>query len=249
MVRSLYLVIEDLGMARFLVMVCLVVAGGCFPLQLEGDKSTTLVSNNPFGAEAPPAAPTRASYAPAAQEVSLRVDKVGRELLAANEQIALRPLFGTIGAEQPEVFHVGTDFVYVTEGLVKQCRSNGHLAAVLAVELGKMVADRAARAGSDSRNPDRLPPIRVPVGNNVQGRESDLTSVAELGRFEKANPKSPPRSAVRPDPQRLARNYLEKAGYQGTDLDDANPLLQAAEKNIAIERQFKGALPQSPWAP
>jgi hypothetical protein len=236
-------------MARFVAVVGMLVMSGCFPFQFEGDKGTALVSHNPFGAAAPPAAPTKASYAPAAQEVSLRVDKVGRELVVANEQIGLRPLFGTIGAEQPEIFHIGTDFVYVTEGLVKQCTSNAQLAAVLAVELGKMVADREARAGSESRNPDKLPPIRLPVGNNVQGRESDLTAVAELGRFEKANPKTPVRSLSRPDPLKLARNYLEKAGYQGTDLDAANPLLLAAEKNVALERHFKGALPQSPWAP
>ena len=76
-----------------------------------------------------------------------------------------------------------------------------------------------------------------------------MTAVAELGRFEKANPKTPSRPLPRPDPLKLARNYLEKAGYQGTDLDTVNPLLQAAEKNVALERHFKGALPQSPWAP
>jgi predicted Zn-dependent protease len=233
--------------ARFGVLLGLLVVSGCFPLHFDGDKTTALVSNNPFGVEAPPPAPTKASYAPATQEVSLRVDKIGRELVAANDRIAPRPLFGTIGAAQSEIFHIGTDVVYVTEGLVKQCKSNAELAAILAVELGKIVAEREARAGSGTA--ERMPPIRMPVGNNVQGRDSDLTAVAELGRFEQNNPKASQRSLPRPDPMKLARGYLEQAGYQPTDLDAVSSLLQEADKNVALERHFKGELPQSPWAP
>jgi hypothetical protein len=236
-------------MARFVVLLVVLTVGGCFPLQWEGDKTTALVPGNPFGVEAPPAAPTRASYAPASKEVALRVDKIGKELLEANKQIPLRPLFGTIGVEQVEIFHVDPSLIYVTEGLVKQCPTNPALAAVLAAELGKMVAEREARTSPEVRNPEKLPPISLPVGNNVQGRESDFTAVAELGRFERANPKMPPRSLPRPDPMRLARGYLEKAGYQGTDLDAASPVLDAADKNVALERHFKGAMPQSPWTP
>jgi hypothetical protein len=235
-------------MARVLVLVGMLLIGGCFPL-VEGDKTTALVSNNPFGAEPPPPAPTKANYAPADERVSRRVDKIGRDLLAANKQIGLKPLFATIGVEQPEVFHIETNMVYVTEGLVKQCRTDAELAALLSVELGRMVAEREARTSPEVRNPDKMPPIRVPVGNNAQGRETDFTTVAELSRFEKANPKTPSRTLPRPDSMKLARVYLENAGYQAADLDSVNPLLQAAEKNIALERHFKGALPQAPWAP
>src|SRR5262249_28246993 len=157
----------------------LLALGGCFPLPtFDGDKSLALVSNNPFGAEAPPAAPTRANYAPASQETSLRVDKIGKTLVEANKQIGLRPLFGTIGVEQIEVFHVDFSLVYVTEGLVKKCSSDAELAAVLAAELGKMVAERESRTSPDVRNPDKMPPIRLPVGANIQGREADFTAVA-----------------------------------------------------------------------
>jgi hypothetical protein len=236
-------------MARFVMLLVMLVIGGCFPLQLEGDRTTALVSGNPFGVEAPAPAPTRANYAPAAHDVSLRVDKIGKEVLEANKQIALRPLFGTIGVDQLEIFHVDSSLIYVTEGLVKKCPTNSELAAVLAAELGKMVAEREARVTPEVRNPDKLPPIRLPVGNNAQGRETDFTAVAELGRFEMANPKTPPRSMPRLDPMMLARGYLEKAGYQATDLDSVSQVLDAAEKNIALERHFKGAIPQAPWTP
>jgi hypothetical protein len=235
-------------MARVGVLVGLLLIGGCFPL-VEGEKTTALVSNNPFGVEPPPKAPTRATYAPANETVSRRVDKVGRDLLAANKQLGLKPVFATIGVEQPEVFHIDTSWVYVTEGLVKQCKSDPELAAVLSVELGRMVAEREARTSPEVRNPEKLPPIRVPVGNNAQGRETDFTTLAELSRFEKANPRTPPRNLPRPDPMKLARTYLENAGFQAADLDRVDPLLQAAEKNVALERQFKGVQPQSPWQP
>src|SRR5438045_1847985 len=147
-------------MARLWMLAGMLVIGGCFPLPLvEGDKTVTLVGNNPFGTEPPPAASTRASYAPASQETSRRVDKVGKSLLAANQQIPLRPLFATIGVEQIEIFHVNAEMVYVTEGLAKQCKSDRELAAVLAVELGRMVAEREARMSAEVRNPERMPPI------------------------------------------------------------------------------------------
>lgn len=233
-------------MARSVVFVVLLACAGCFSLD-ETDKTTALVSNNPFGVEAPPAAPTKANYAPASQEVSLRVDRIGRELLCANPQIGLQPLFATIGAVQPEVFHLQSNLIYVTEGLVKQCRSNADLAAVLAAELGKMVAERESRLSPEVRHPDKLAPIRMPVGNGIGGREPDLTAVAELGRFEQTHPKTGAASLPRPDPQSLARGFLDRAGYQAADLDAAAPILQAAEKNVALERHLKGEMPQSRW--
>ena len=217
-------------------------------MDLTQPDKAALVPDNPFGVEAPPPTKTKANYAPAAQEVSLRVDKVGRDILAANNQLGLKPLFATIGAPQPEIFHVETRLVYVTEGLVRQCRSNADLAAVLSLELGKMIAEREARTSPTVRRPEQKMPIQLPVGSGVQGREADLTSVAELARFEKTNPKASP-TLPRPEPKVLARSILEKAGYQGADLDGVQPLLDAAEKNITFERQVKGVLPQSPWAP
>ncbi len=229
--------------ACLVVLVC-----GCLPLDLTDQRSTALVSNNPFGVQASPTTQAKANFAPASQEVSLRVDQVGREILAANPQIGLRPLFATIGAPQPELFHVDAKLVYVTEGLVKQCKTNAELAALLSFELGRMVAEREARTSPEVRNPERLPPIQLPTGNASQGLPTDQIALAELGKFEKANPRRP--SALpRPDPYKLAGGYLEKTGYQRTDLDTVNPLLQAAEQNVAFERLLKGALPQAKWQP
>lgn len=236
-------------MARFVGLLALILVGGCVPGQIFEGEKTAQVADNPFGVQAPPTTPTKVSYAPADQKTAEQVYRVGKELLVANPQIALRPLFGTIGVPQLEVFHIDTGMVYVTEGLVKQCKSDADLAAVLAVELGKMVAEREAHASPDVRSPERQPPIQVEVGGSAQGRGSDMTAMAELARFENSNPKTTSRRLPRPNPMKLAGGYLEKAGYQAGQLDAVAPILQEADKNVALERRFKGALPQSPWTP
>src|SRR5580765_5242411 len=76
---------------------------------------------------------------PASTEAAARVDCVGRKILASNPQLALRPMFRTIGAPQAEIFHRGTNDIFITEGLVRQCTTEGQLAAILCTELGKAV--------------------------------------------------------------------------------------------------------------
>src|SRR5262249_39695897 len=103
----------------------------------------------PPGGRPRPAArrpPPRGGGGGGAPGAPARVDAGGRQLLAANPQVGAKPLFHTIGAPQPEVFHRGTSDVWVTEGLVRQCATDGQLAALLCLELGKMVAEREAAA-------------------------------------------------------------------------------------------------------
>ena len=53
----------------------------------------------------------------------------------------------------------------------------------------------------------------------------------------------------RPDPDRLARGYLDQAGFQAGDLDTVLPLLRAAQNNTTFERQFKGTISPGAWTP
>jgi hypothetical protein len=234
------------------VLPCLLL-GGCVPLSFlepDGDNSgTTLVPTSSFGnPPAPPAAVTKVAFAPASKDIALRVDRVGREILAANAQIGIRPLFATIGAPEPEVFHQGTSLVHITEGLARQCQSDGQLAAVLCVELGKMVAEREALASPQMRAPEGRPPIDVPIGNAAQFSAPDLTRMAELAPYDqerqRAGKRLPP-----PDPAALARGYLEKAGHSKADLDAVAPLLAQAERNCALEKQIKITPPGPNWTP
>jgi hypothetical protein len=210
---------------------------------------TALVPTSPFGnPPAPPHTVTKVSFGPASREMALRVDRVGREVLAANPQIGFRPLFATIGAPQPELFHQGTDVVHITEGLAKQCQNDGQLAALLSLELGKMVAEREAMASPRMRNPERRPPMDVPIGNAGQFSAPDLTRVAELAPYDHERQRAAKRFPP-PDPTKLARGYLEKAGYSRADLDAVAPLLAEAERNCALEKQINVTTPPSAWAP
>jgi hypothetical protein len=228
-------------MRMLLVLVPLVgLASGCFL----DEPRTLLVPDHPFGT--PPAAPpVQAAYAPAATESAARVDSMGRTLLAANPQLGIKPIFVTAGRAEAEVFHRGTAEVIVTEGLVKLCRTDGQLAAILCLELGKMVSERAALAGP-WKHRERQPIAPAPIGGD---NGADRTELAELGKYHEADRRRNQRPAIQlpPDPQPLARGYLTKAGFDPRELDTVAPLLRSAEGNATLETQLKAPVPVRPW--
>jgi hypothetical protein len=233
----------------FTVLGALALCAGCTNLtSLVKDEPTEQVASHPFGGEQPRPAPTKVSYAPAAQEVAFRVDRVGQELVGANPQAGLRPIFGTIGVPTPEIFHVGTTTLYVTEGLVKLCPTDRELSAVLASELGRMVAEREAAVSRKIRDPDVPAPAPLPIGGHGYAGDSDPSLVFEMSKYETRHPRQH-KPLPRPDPVVVAKTLLEKAGHQPSDLDAVQPILQAAENNITLERQIKGLPPSSGWKP
>src|SRR5262245_31992982 len=155
----------------------LLAAAGCLNFDEQGQES--------FFRRPEPVGPLPA-LAPASTEAAARVDSVGRRVVAANPQIGARPLFHTIGAPQPDIFHRGNTDVLVTEGLVRQCATDGQLAAVLCAELGKMVSEREAATPTAVRRPDRLTPIDTRIGIDTGwGTAPDQTRLRELADFDK----------------------------------------------------------------
>jgi hypothetical protein len=175
---------------------------------------------------------------PASTEAAARVDCIGRRILSANPQLAVHPMFRTIGAPQAEVFHRGTTDIMITEGLVRQCTSDGQLAAVLCTELGKAVAEREINTPASTRQPDRSPPIDPGLGrDSALGYSPDLTRLRELADYEtprqqRAQPVAPPDAAA------ITRVSLLRAGFHDADLQAAGPLLQAANGNNGLEKQL-----------
>jgi hypothetical protein len=167
------------------------------------------------------------------------VEAIGGKVLDANKQTSLRLKFHTIGSPQPEIFHVQDRAVFVTEGLVNQCKTDAELAAVLCQEMGKMVAEREIRAGPRARNPEREPPPDLRIGADYASGMTtpDQTHLAELAKFEKERSRStaplPP-----PDPRVLAHSYLKRAGYAEGTLETVTLLLQAAALNSTFEKQM-----------
>lgn len=184
---------------------------------------------------------------PAGTEAAARVDIVGRRVLAANPHIGAKPLFRTVGATHSEVFHRGTSDVFVTEGLVKQCQTDGQLAAVLALELGKLVAEREAKTPAATRSPDRPPPLDVRLGADDRSAGSpDQTHLAELAGYDEQL-KAARRSATTPlNPNVLALNYLDRAGYLPEELAAVEPLLKSAAANTGLEKQITSGSKTAP---
>ncbi len=220
---------------------------GCFSLPTWWDEApTTQVSNHPLlDQQAKVVQRAKIDGRKANPEIAQRVNLAGKKLVDSNPQLG-RPLFATIGSPDPEVFHVGAEIVYVTEGLVKMCPTEVELSAVLALELGKMVSEREAKVSQEQREADPLPPMSLPIGSNGYSMANDPSHMIEMAKFEKRYPKTRPRIA-RPDPRKVAESVLEQAGYRASDLNLVQPILQAADRNVALEQQLRGTPPATSW--
>jgi hypothetical protein len=209
-----------------------VAVAGCFGL--EGPGTDTSYRRPEFNSPLP-------TTAPASTETAARVDAVGRCITAANPQSGARPqslLFHTIGAPQVEVFHRGTSDIFITEGMVRLCATDGQLAAVLCTEMGKLVSEREALTPADVRRPDHTPPIDTGIGRDSGwGVAPDQTRLRELADYDRDR-KQRSQAVAPPDPCALARMYLVRAGYHDADLQAAAPLLHQAQGNAALEKQM-----------
>ncbi len=185
--------------------------------------------------------PDRGSVPQGSIETATRIDSLGRQILGANPELGIRPMFLSIGSPNLTVFHKGTTELYVSDGVCNKCKTDAELAAVLCSELGKMVAESQTKS---VRNPmDRDPPFSPSVGSDVVGgdRDPDRTRLAEQAMWEKKNPRaaSAPNFPT-PDADDLSRKYLANAGFSGDDLSKVAPLLRRAEANPTFESQLNG---------
>jgi hypothetical protein len=221
---------------------------GCAPPPLiapDGPPLAQQVAASPFTEPRGPM-PTMVNYAPASPETAFRVVMIKDKLLGENPKVGIKPNVAAIGSADPEIFHSGLNLIFITEGLVRQCQSEGQLAAILAYELGRMISEREATVSDEIRQPERQLPIQLPIGSNGNSRDADPTNYIQLAQHEKLYPKQP-RKLARPNPFLIARDVLERAGYQRTDLDAAMPILQNAERFQVLENQFKGTIKQGDW--
>jgi hypothetical protein len=229
-------------------------AAGCLPNDFlhpeTGPTGATAVPTSPFTTTSPAVIQTTSATKPAqaAPETAIAVDKVGQQLLAANKSLGMKPLFLTIGAPQPEIFHRDTSALLITEGLVKQCKTEAQLAALMSVELGRMVSEREVLASPAAHNPDKNPPITVTMGNAGQFSGLDQLQQVEMDKLG-CDRHRPVKRFVPPDPLVLARGYLEAAGFDRSQVDAVAPLLAQAEKNYELEKQLKGPSTTPTWTP
>jgi len=177
---------------------------------------------------------------PASAATDTRVDSLGRDILAANKDIGIQPVFSTVGLTELSIFHVGAQQLVITEGLVNKCKSDAELSAILCSELGKMASESQASGMSIN---DSNPPYAPQVGGDVAGAgnnsDPSMTQQAERALWQQRNPKPANGGFVSaPNPGELSRTYLSRAGYNPDELIRVAPLLRQAEANSKIEQQL-----------
>ena len=162
--------------------------------------------------------------------VAERVETLGRRIIAQNTFTGLDPLFHTVGKAEPELFHNGTAQLYVSEGLVKRCKTDAELAAVLCSELGVMMAEHRAAAA---------------VGRDASGIRNE--TAAATGTEVGAAGGRPLTFDATADPNALARQLLRGAGFDPAELDRARPILAGVARGGALEKQVSGSAAAPTW--
>jgi hypothetical protein len=214
------------------VLAALLLVGLCGCVQ-EAER-LALVPSDPAAFQHRTAKPPEGA-APPNQEIARRVGTVGQQLMAGNRCLDVRPSFSTVGVPQEELFHSGVEEIYISDGLVAHCQTDGQLAALLALELGRAVAQRDVAAGPCvSRHVPRVLPADVAGNNDTHGSfgPADGTRMMELARMEK-EARTP---SVPAEPETLARIYLRRAGFDEADLKVAETLAQLADTNGKLGR-------------
>ncbi|MDB5311625.1 MAG: hypothetical protein JWO38_5827 [Gemmataceae bacterium] len=173
-------------------------------------------------------------------QMAERVEVLGRKIIAQNTFTGLDPLFNTLGMSDLVLFHRGTAELFISEGLVKRCKTEPELAAVLCSELGQMMAEKQSARGV-GRDKDPVPDTSLPdSGLGTKGPKA-----AEVGRLEKKDPVgSPPAPG---ETAKLARQLLQGAGFDPAELGRVEPLLKQSDRGEALQKQMAGSALAPTW--
>lgn len=219
----------------------LLIITGC----LSDDNKLPTVSYNPFSNLGRTKTASFKQAPAATQEVALRVDRVGKKIVADNPRILQKVAFLTLGMSHEEIFHQtlrDTSTVYITEGLANQCKTDGELAAVLSQELGKIVSEESAQIKPKRSWLNSAPTMTPRVGNDIGGTFGNSNGIDQLMLYHEQEWRKQVKEALPtpPDPQVLARTYLSTAGYDVKALDTVAPLLRKASKQNSLELSMTG---------
>jgi hypothetical protein len=183
---------------------------------------------------------------PAHLETAQKVETLGRRIIAQNTFTGIEPMFYAIGVEEPVLFHRGAEELFISEGLVKKCRTEDELAAVLCSELGQMMAEKrgARRVGGDR---DGIPEAALPGGgSHAGGFRADPGYEAEIAFRERREPRGSS-TAQSGDNLKLARDLMKGAGYDPADLDRVEPLLRQSDRGAALRKQMSSSAAAPKW--
>ena len=129
--------------------------------------------------------------------------------------------------------------MFISEGLVKLCKTDDELAAVICSELGQMVAEKKAvrRAGAER---DSFPAESLPSGPDDTGRAAEIA-------YQERRQKSVASAADPLDAAKQARLLLSTAGFDPALLDRVQPLLKQSDRGAILRKQMSGSAPAPTW--
>jgi len=187
--------------------------------------------------------PTEGPALPVAStESAARVDRIGRKLISGSPFLFVsEPTFQTVGGESgeaPELFHRDATGLFITEGMVRSCKSDDELAAVMASEIGHMVGERRR---TERMNLPEPTPSAATLGSLDGMGTMDPARAIELAELDK-NFRGPAekRLIATSDPQRIAADCLRDSGYDPKLLRTVEPILCKARKNHKLASQLAG---------
>lgn len=177
----------------------------------------------------------------ASGETAERVDHVGTDLVAATALGIPDIDFYTVGSAEPELFHRDTKLLYISEGLADRCKTDDELAAVLAIEVGRMTAE--FRRGLRKQVKEPIPAV-ASAPKFDGSTDIDPARDVYLAQYDKAR-QAPvdKKDWATTDPHEIAVELLRNAGREPKLLDQVASLVKAAGNNSARRPGVAGPAP------
>ncbi|MCE9561405.1 MAG: hypothetical protein K8U57_05065 [Planctomycetes bacterium] len=179
-------------------------------------------------------------------ETSQQVEMLGRRINTQNVFTGIEPHFYMMDIPEVALYHRGTEELFISKGLVKKCKTEAELAAVLCTELGQMIAEKRGvkRAGGDR---DTIPDAALPGGAVVGGgTPTDLGREAEIAYHERRHPRGA-KPASSDNPAKLSRELLKGAGFDEAELDRVEPLLRQSKRGVDLQKQMSDSATPPKW--
>ncbi len=181
----------------------------------------------------------------ASGEAAERVDHVGSDLLTATPLGIPDIDFLTVGSADVELFHRDVKTLYISDSLVNRCKTDDELAAVLALEIGRMTAE--FRRGVRKQAPEPMPSVAsAPKFDGTT--DNDPSRAVYLAQYEKAK-QTPAEKKNWPtvDPQEIAEELLRNAGREPKLLTTVSPVVREAA-NGPNARRLGVTSPAPKWS-
>jgi len=200
----------------------LAAGGGCFK-HLLGEK-----------------APREPKVSEASVETARRVDELSKRIVEQNTFTGLEPIIRVVGVPEAVLFHRGPTELFISEGLVKKCKTEAELAAVLCTELGKMMSQKRAVIVL-GRNVDPIPDVALP------GLGGDATQVRQAELALQKRREDQKRAAEQSDEVQLAKDLLKGAGFNPSEFDRVQGMVKQSDRGESIKKQMAGPGAAPSW--